>query len=164
MINMKTMEEKVKNWLVDEGFFREMKVDDNADFHYIIEFPKDNIMDVVKPKGKDFVVIGCATQVSPEHTNLMMESTPHNRKNFLLDLQFGINKYFVDFELNVNQDILQQYIVSDTIYEDGLTKNELVRTIKRVFKAKIHCIWLIEKKFGSVAPQQKPANENSMFV
>ena len=158
------IEENVKNWLVDEGFFREKKVDENADFHYIIEFPKDNIMDVVKPKGKDFVVVGCATQVSPEHIDLMNSSTPLNRRNFLLDLQFGINKYFVDFELNVNQDILQQYIVTDSIYEDGLTKNEFIRTIKRVFKAKIHCIWLIEKKFGTVTVTPKPSNENSMFV
>ena len=158
------IEENIKNWLVDEGMFREKKVDDNADFHYIIEFPKDNIMDVVKPKGKDCVVIGCATQVSPEHIDLMTSSTPETRRSFLLDLQFGINKYFVDFELNINQDLLQQYIVTDVIYEDGLSKNEFIRTIKRVFKAKIHCIWLIEKKFGSVSHIQKPSNENSMFV
>ena len=36
MINMKT-EEKVKNWLVDEGMFREKAADDNTDFHFIIE-------------------------------------------------------------------------------------------------------------------------------
>ena len=158
------IEENVKNWLIDEGMFREKKVDDNADFHYIIEFPKDNIMDVVKPKGKDCVVIGCATQVAPEHINLMTASTPEIRRSFLLDLQFGINKYFVDFELNVNQDLLQQYIVTDTIFEDGLTKNEFIRTVKRIFKAKIHCIWLIEKKFGSLSNVPKASNENSMFV
>jgi len=158
------IEENIQKWLIDEGMFREKKVDDNAEFHYIIEFPKDNIMDVVKPKGKDCIVIGCATQVAQEHISLMTSSSPETRRSFLLDLQFGINKYFVDFELNVNQDLLQQYIITDTIYEDGLTKNEFIRTIKRVFKAKIHCIWLIEKKFGRVSPVQKPSNENSMFV
>ena len=158
------IEEKVKDWLVDEGMFREKKVDDNADFHYIIEFPNDNIMDVVKPKGKDCIIIGCATQVAQEHIDLMIASTPETRRSFLLDLQFGINKYFVDFELNVNQDLLQQFIVTDAIYEDGLTKNEFIRTIKRVFKAKLHCILLIDKKFGSISPNVKPSNENSMFV
>lgn len=158
------IEENIKNWLIDEGFFREKKVDENTDFHYIIEFPKDNIMDVVKPKGKDCVIIGCATQVAQEHINLMMSSTPANRKDFLLDLQFGINSYFVDFELNINQDLLQQFIITDSIFEDGLTKNEFIRTIKRVFKAKIHCVWLIEKKFGVVSNNSKPSNENSMFV
>ena len=163
MIIMKVAE-KVKDWLVDEGMFREKKVDDNVDFHYIIEFPKDNIMDVVKPKGKDCVIIGCATQVAQEHIELMLSSTPENRRNFLFDLQFGINRYFVDFDLNVNQDILQQFILTDVIYEDGLTKNELIRTIKRVFKAKLHCIMLIDKKFGKITPQEDQSNENSMFV
>ncbi len=159
------IEENVKNWLIDEGFFREKKVDENADFHYIIEFPKDNIMDIVKPKGKDCVIIGCATQVADEHINLMTSSTPENRKKFILDVQFGINKYFVDFELNINQDLLQQFIISDSIYEDGLTKNEFIRSIKRVFKAKLHCILLIDKRFGSISPtNNKPSNENSMFV
>jgi hypothetical protein len=159
-----SIEEKVKDWLVDEGMFREKKVDDNAEFHYIIEFPNDNIMDVVKPKGKDCIIIGCATQVAQEHIDLMIASTPETRRNFLLDVQFGINKYFVDFELNVNQDLLQQFIVTDAIYEDGLTKNEFIRTIKRVFKAKLHCVLLINKKFGSITPDVKPSNENSMFV
>ncbi len=158
------LEENIKNWLIEEGMLREKKVDENAEFHYIIEFPKDNIMDVVKPKGKDCIVVGCATQVAQEHMDLMIESTPENRRNFLLDLQIGINRYLVDFELNVNQDLLQQFIVTDVIFEDGLNKNEFIRTVKRVFKAKLHCIWLIEKKFGSIHTSPQPSNENSMFV
>lgn len=62
-----TIEQDVKNWLADEGVFREKAADENADFHFVIEFPKDNVMDVVKPKEKDVIVIGCATQVAPEH-------------------------------------------------------------------------------------------------
>ena len=48
-----TIEQDVKNWLADEGVFREKAADENADFHFVIEFPKDNVMDVVKPKEKD---------------------------------------------------------------------------------------------------------------
>ena len=47
------------------------------------------------------------------------------------------------------------------IFEDGLTKDMLIRTMKRVFKAKLHCIWLIDKKFGSLPA---PSNENDMFI
>lgn len=53
-----TIEQDVKNWLADEGVFREKAADENADFHFVIEFPKDNVMDVVKPKEKDVIVIG----------------------------------------------------------------------------------------------------------
>lgn len=160
-------EEKIKNWIVDEGIFREKKLDDNADFHYIIEFPKDNIMDVVRPKGKDFVIIACATQVSPQHLELMAASTPEVRHDFLLDANMSINQFLVDCQLAVeqNSNILQQYVITYQIFDDGITKNNLFDAFKRVFKAKIQCVWLIEKTFGSIKHKPtEPSNENSMFI
>lgn len=159
-----TFEDNIKNWLMDEECLLEKKFDENADFHYIIEFPKENIMDVVKPVGKDCIVIACATQVAQEHHNLMAASSPDVRREFILDLQISLNNYLVDFELSMNQDFLQQYVVSDTIFEDGLTKNELMKTIKRVFKAKLHCIFLIDKLFGGIMPASNPSNQNDMFI
>ena len=158
------IEENIRNWLMEEDSLLEKKFDENSDFHYIIEFPKENIMDVVKPRGKDCIIIACATQVAQEHLNLMISSTPENRRDFILDLQFGINSYLVDFDLNINQDLLQQFVVTDTIFEDGLTKNELIKTLKRVFKAKLHCIFLIDKKFGKISPKTNVSNENDMFI
>ncbi|WP_407391414.1 DUF2299 domain-containing protein [Methanobrevibacter sp.] len=155
------IEENVKKWLLEEDFLREMKYDENADFHFIVEFPKENIMDVVKPKDKDCIVIACATQVAPQHKSLMENHDSQTQKDFILDLNFGLNSFLVDYELKINQNILQQYVVTDQIFEDGLTKHELIRTLKRVFKAKLHCIWLIDKKFGSLPA---PSNENDMFI
>lgn len=158
MIDEKTIEK----WLLDEDLLREMRYDENADFHFVIEFPKENIMDVVKPKQKDCIVIACATQVSPEHKNLMIPADPKTKKDFILELNFGLNSYLVDYELKVNQDVLQQFIVTDQIFEDGLTKDAFIRTLKRVFKSKLHCIWLIDKCFGRLPP--RPSNENDMFI
>lgn len=158
------IEENVEKWLLEEDLLREMKYDENADFHFIIEFPKENIMDVVKPKDKDCLIIACATQVAPQHVDLMKNATPQTRKEFILDLNFGLNSFLVDFELQINQDILQQFVITDQIFEDGLNKNELIRTLKRVFKAKLHCIWLIDKKFGDIAINVTPSNQNDMFI
>ena len=160
-------EETVKNWIVDEGIFREKKVDDNADFHFIVEFPKDNIMDVVKPKGKDFLVIACATQVSPQHLELMAATNDAERAKFLLKTNMEINRFLVDCQLAVDQstNILQQFVITYQIFEDGLTKNNLFDALKRVFKAKLQCVWLIERTFGMVNNvATKPSNENSMFI
>ena len=158
------IEEKVKEWLLDESFLREKKFDENAEFHYIIEFPKENIMDVVKPKGKDCIIIACATQVSPEHLELMAASNAKTRKEFILDLNFGLNRFLVDYELQISQELLQQFVITDQIFEDGLTKDNFIRALKRVFKSKLHCIWLIDKKFGNVTFSPQASNENSMFV
>ena len=157
-------EETIEKWLLDEDMLREMKYDENADFHFIVEFPRENIMDVVKPKGKDCIVIACATQVSPEHKNIMIPADPKTKKDFILDLNFGLNSFLVDYELQINQDILQQFIITDQIFEDGLTKDAFIRTLKKVFKSKLHCIWLIDKRFGRLPPQTNRSNENDMFI
>ncbi|WP_407380773.1 DUF2299 domain-containing protein [Methanobrevibacter sp.] len=164
---MKIKEETIKDWIVDEGIFREKKLEDNADFHFIVEFPKDNIMDVVRPKGKDFVLIACATQVSPQHLDLMSTSSPKERSNFLLDVNMSLNQFLVDVQLAVDQstNLLQQYVITYQIFDDGLSKNNLYDALKRVFKAKIQCVWLIERNFGTITNDiSKPSNENSMFI
>ena len=158
------LQETIEKWLMDEDMLREMKYDENADFHFIIEFPKDNIMDVVKPKGKDCIVIACATMVSPEHKNLMIPADPDVKKDFILDLNFGLNSFLIDYELQINQDVLQQFVISDQIFEDGLTKDAFVKTLKRVFKSKLHCIWLIDKNFGRLPSMVNVSNENDMFI
>ena len=158
------IEKDVEKWLSEEDLLREMKYDENADFHYIIEFPNDNIMDVVKPKDKDCVVIACATQVAPQHQNLMISSDKNTQREFIMELNFGLNQFLVDYELKVSNDILQQFVITEQIFEDGLTKNELIRTVKRIFKSKLHCIWLIDQKFGNVTVNATPANENDMFI
>ena len=160
-------EETIKDWIVDEGIFREKKLEDNADFHYIVEFPKDNIMDVVRPKGKDFILIACATQVSPQHLELMTTSSPKERSDFILDVNMSLNQFLVDVQLAVDQstNLLQQYVITYQIFDDGLSKNNLYDALKRVFKAKIQCVWLIERAFGTVNSNiSEPSNENSMFI
>ncbi len=155
------IEEKVEKWLLDEDILREMKYDENADFHFIVEFPKENIMDVVKPKDKDSIILACATQVAPQHVSLMESADMKTKKEFLLELNFGLNTFLVDFDLQVSNDILRQFVVTEQIFEDALTKDMLFRTLKRVFKAKLHCIWLIDKKFGKLPA---PSNQNDMFI
>ena len=158
------LEENIRQWLSDEEFLREVKYDENADFHYIVEFPKDNIIYVVKPVGKDCIIIACATQVAPQHLDLMNHADKKTQKDFIMELNFGLNSFLVDYELQVSQDILQQFVITDQIFEDGLTKNELVRTLKRVFKSKLHCIWLIDQKFGTLPANPTSSNENDMFI
>ena len=159
-----SLEENVRELLYEEDLLREVKYDENADFHYIIEFPKENIMDVVKPAGKDCLIMACATQVAPRHLDLMRQSDIKVQKDFIMDLNFGLNNFLVDFELQVANDILQQFVITEQIFEDGITKNEMFRTLKRIFKAKLHCIWLIDKTFGSIQINITPSNENDMFI
>ena len=63
-----------------------------------------------------------------------------------------INFQDISFKCNENEKIMKE------------SKNELMKTIKRVFKAKLHCIFLIDKTFGSISPNTQTSNQNDMFV
>jgi len=163
---MKIDEETIKTWIVDEGIFRENKVDDDADFHFIVEFPRDNVMDIIKPKGKDSIIMVCATQVSPQHSELMMNAKQEIKDSFILKVNMELNRFLIDTQLAINQQtgLLQQFVITDQIFEDGLTKHALFSSLKRVFKAKLQCVWLIDKTFGNISHKSEPSNENSMFI
>ena len=69
---MTNIQDKIQKWLADEGYFRQKVPDENSNFHFIINYPEGHVIDVIQPKGKeDLIVIGCATNVSPEHLSQM---------------------------------------------------------------------------------------------
>lgn len=152
------LEESVKNWLIEEKMFKEKVDDPSANFHYIIEFPQNNIIDVIQPKAKaDAIIIGCATQVAPEHIELMKSSTSKNLNEFIWDVRLSLNQFLVDFDLNVTDNILNQFVITEDIYIDELSKHNFIKGVKKVFKAKINCVWLIEKYFGEIPPSKNDA-------
>ena len=134
-------EEQVRNWLMEEDLIREKIFDENANFHYIINFPNNNAMDIINPKGKpDILLIGCATEVSQEEQNII-KSSPKD-----------INQEFI-WKIN---DQLKRFIITDDIFGDGLSKHVLIKTIKKVFKGKLQCIWILGKTYGSIQNNDIP--------
>ena len=97
----------------------------------------------------------------------MNESSKSEKEEFLWELRFGLNNLLLDFQINVDtNNNLNQFIITDNIFEDGLTKNSLIKTVNKIFKAKLLCIWLIEKYFGSTNKSNfnVPEINDSMFV
>ena len=66
-------------------------------------------------------------------------------------MRFTLNQFLVDFELEHPDNELNRFLITDEIFEDGLTKNELIHTIKRIYKSKLQCLWLIDKTFSSTS-------------
>ncbi|MGC9517697.1 MAG: DUF2299 domain-containing protein [Methanomicrobiales archaeon] len=161
---MKKIEDKIQKWLSDEGLFRQKVPDENSNFHFLIHYPENHTMDVIQPKGKnDLVVIGCATNVSPEHLNEMSKMTNKEMEDFIWDFRFSLNNFRVDFQMNHPDNILKNYIVTSEIFEDGLKKDRLISTIKQIFRAKIQGVWKIQREFGVHDNYQKNASD-TMYV
>ena len=150
MINLaKKLDDKVQKWLSDIGIFRNKMPDDNTNFHFIINYPEENVMDVIQPKGNpDLVVIGCATNVSPEHLSEMRNLSDSKKNDFIWDFRYMLNSKDVDFQLSHPNNVLESFLITAEIYEDGLTKDRLISIIKQVFRAKIQCVWKIQQEFG----------------
>jgi len=158
------MEDKVQKWLSDMGIFRQKVPDDNTNFHFIINYPEENVMDVMQPKGTpDLLVIGCATNVSPEHANEMKLLSDSKREEFIWDLRYMLNSKDVDFQLSHPSNVLESFLITSEIYSDGLSKDRLISVIKTIFRAKIQCVWKIQQKFG-VDDESNGAVSDSMYV
>ena len=106
-------------------------------------------MDLIQPLGKnDMILIGCATEIDPNQIDLIKNAKKKVKQNFIWDIRFTLNNFLLDFELAHPNDELQRFVITDELYEDGLTKNSLMMTIKKVFKGKLQCIWMLDRTFG----------------
>ena len=143
-------ESTIIKWLTDEGLLNKKIQDQNANFHYIINYPQDHMMDLIQPVGKeDMILIGCATEIAEEQKKMISQSSKQIKENFIWAMRFTLNQFLVDFKLEHPDNELNRFLITDEIFEDGLTKNELIHTIKRIYKSKLQCLWLIDKTFSS---------------
>jgi hypothetical protein len=162
---MSKIENKVQKWLSDEGLFRQKVPDDNANFHFIINYPQDHVLDVIQPKGKeDVVLIACATNVSPEHQSEIKKLKAKKREQFMWDFRFLLNSQLVDFQLQHPENILQSFLITEEIFEDGLSKDRLISTVKKIFRAKLQGIWKIQMEFGIGEEGKGNIQQDNMYV
>ncbi len=158
------IQDKVQGWLSEEGLYRQTISDENANFHFVINYPEGHVFDVLQPKGKkDMVLIACATNVSPEHETEIRLLNLEKREKFLWDFRFLLNNHSVDFQLQHPDNILKGFLITDEIYEDGLSKDRLISSIKKIFRAKLQGIWKIQMDFG-VGDGTSGIHQDNMFV
>ena len=157
----------IQNILNEEGILKDKIEDENANFHYIIEYPKGNAIDLIQPKGKDdLLILGCATEISPDQRQLIKATDAKTRQELNWNIRFIINDFLMDFELYHPDDVLEKFVIIDEIYTDGLTKDRLISTIKKIFKVKLRCIWILGRTF-SLNSNYQPKEENpkdNMFI
>ena len=162
---MSKIENKVQKWLSDEGLFRQKVSDENTNFHFVINYPEGHVLDVIQPKGKeDMVLVACATNVSPEHQTEIKKLSSKKRENFIWDIRFLLNNQFVDFQIQHPDNILQNFVITEEIFEDGLNKDRLISTVKKIFRAKLQGIWKIQMEFGMGGNGQENIQQDNMYV
>jgi len=141
--------------------------DAESRFRFLVMFPEDHYMEILQPLDRpDLVLVLSPTSVSPEHREIMGRSRPEQRAEFIWALRFVMNTFSVDFEMDHPDNILRKFTITDTVYEDGLTKDRLMSAVRKVWKATLQVIWILQKEYGG--PEQpaekEPGSEGSMYM
>lgn len=133
------MEEKVRDYAVDEGILgKSLPADEKLEFGYELNYPPGHPHPMkilaLKMKDRKALAFQLATQIAPQHIELL-KKIPNDG----LGLFFNIFKkqmlatnclYNIDFQNH-------RYIISETIYPDGLTEDHFYRIIRKIFDASL---------------------------
>lgn len=147
---MSTKESKIKilirDYLIDEGILRKKIKAEKLEFGFQFTFPpggdpekrRGQIMAVIKPQDKDFIIISSGTQISGPHQNAL-NSLPQKRQlSFFTELK----KFFLMKDVFYRIDGQNyRYEISDQIYlndDKAISKNDFFATVRKVFNSAVY--------------------------
>lgn len=159
------MRQKIKQWLIEENLFREEIDDDATNFRFVFAYPEEHFMEIIQPSSKpDMIIVAVTTIVNPDHIEIMKHLPPPQRAEFIWAFRCILNNFFVDFELAHEDNVLERFSLSDILYEDGVSKDALMRTVRKVWKANLQAIWILQKEFvGSDTQKDQTEIPSSMY-
>ncbi|MBE8540536.1 DUF2299 family protein [Geoglobus acetivorans] len=141
--------EMVKDWLVEEGFFREEVSDENADFHYVIEVPpgSNQVIDIIAPRDRDVILIASGIRLSDEHYSMVMAMDEKERRRFMWTIRFDL--IFLQTEFQIIPDAMNPQLFQFTrkLYAENVTRQLLMDSISEVHKCKLYIIWRMRERF-----------------
>lgn len=156
------MSRTIRNWLSDEGIYKDKLTDDKAHFHFIAEFPQGSGrgIDIIQPKNRDdLILVGNGLMIAQEHSDKLKELAVLEKTEFLWDIRFGL--LFRESGFNMLPDGTNPKTVQFTreIHYDGLNKNKLMEVIRENLRCNLFVMWKFNKQFGEVISESKPTDQ-----
>jgi hypothetical protein len=150
------MARKVREWMVEEGIYKDKIADENADYHFIAEVPPNSrqFIDIVFPKNRDdMVVIASGIKLSEEHYRSLMTLSFDRRNELLWEMRFTLLFLPTGFQILPNVNDPQLFQFTRELYFDGLNKNLFMDAVKQVHRCKLYVIWMMQKISGGKGEQ-----------
>ena len=151
MARKKDVAMRVRDWLVEDGIYKDRVADENADYHFLVEVPPGSgqYIDVVFPKNRDdMIVIASGVKLADEHYRALMSLSEDRREELLWEIKFKLLFLPTGFQILPNVKEPQIFQFTREIYFDGLNKNLFMDSIKQVYRCKLYIIWVMQKNFG----------------
>ncbi|AEA46435.1 DUF2299 domain-containing protein [Archaeoglobus veneficus] len=139
----------VKNWLVEEGIFKKEVPDEVAEWHYVVEFPPDSkqVTDIIKPKGKDFVLVISGLVFAENHYRALHSLPPEKKRNLIHKWKMDLLFRKAEFRMVPDAENVQRIDFSIPIYLEELTKPKLFEALREIFKCKLYIMWNLHHEF-----------------
>ncbi len=146
------MRDEVKRWLIEEGIFKSEVSDENADWHYVVEFPVNSghISDIIKLKGRDLVVVVSGIILAEKHYKALHSLPPERKKKLIFKWKMDLLFRKTEFRMLPDAENLRQIEFQIPLYLEELTKPKLMEALREIFKCKLYIIWSVKYEFESV--------------
>ena len=149
--NMDPTREKVQNWLMSEGW--KIAEQPHPDMAWLIraEDAAERRILVGQSKAReDHIHLEARVNVGDEHRKKFESLPKERRREILWKLRFRLLSMNVDF-VGVAEPI-QAVLLTQRIYQDGLTKDAFLQRFSMVRNAVISVIWSIIENLEGVEP------------
>jgi hypothetical protein len=103
--------------------------------------------DIVKLKGRDVVLVVSGVVLSDEHYKAL-HSLPREKKRALIH-KWKMDLLFrnAEFRMIPNAENVKQIEFQVPLYLEELTKSELIKALREIFKCKLYIIWSVNYEF-----------------
>ena len=164
-------ERSVRSWLDSERIeIREQK-DPRAQLHLLVKYPQGkngHMFAIVIPKGRDLLAISSMTRVDEgqqESMKDLMKTDEEEWKSWMHECRMQLIASGVDWGIHLGHSgkqrlgPLQAFNVSEPVWFDGLTKNEMMQNLRRLWLAKLGIIHEIKFTFGKGTGKPGPVDD-----
>ncbi|MEC7229133.1 MAG: DUF2299 family protein [Candidatus Thermoplasmatota archaeon] len=161
----------VRKWLDEERLFVKQQNDPRAHAHFLIKYPQGkqgHMFAVVVPKNRDLVAISSMTRVDEGQQNEMTNHMSEDKdgwSEWIHEARLQLINSAVDWGIhmghknNKKPGPLQAFNVSLPIWLDGLTKNEFMHSLRRLWLAKLGIIHEIKYSYGPGIGKPGPVDD-----
>ena len=161
----------IRDWLQNERLEARDVDDQQATLHLHVKYPptkRGHLFNIVIPKNRDLVLIYSVTRVDEGQQNEMKElsnTEPNDWKDWLHETRLDLTRAALDWVLHVGGKSegvagpLQAFNLSRPIWLDGLSQNEFMHTMRRVWLAKLSLIHRIKHQFGTGTGKPGPVDD-----
>lgn len=161
----------VRSWLDSERIEIREQEDPRAQLHLLAKYPQGkngHMFAIVIPKGRDLLAISSMTRVDEgqqESMKDLMKTDEEEWKSWMHECRMQLIASGVDWGIHLGHSgkqrlgPLQAFNVSEPVWFDGLTKNEMMQNLRRLWLAKLGIIHEIKFTFGKGTGKPGPVDD-----